>query len=505
MDARDIESIEQELQRRCAMYYDDPVSWAYWAFDWGHGELAGIDGLDPWQEEELRALGEAIKDRAFNGVDPVVPIRSAVSSGHGIGKSALVAILILFIMSTRPHAKGTVTANTGDQLRTKTWGELAKWKNRCIVGHWFELNSGKGSLSLYHPAYNETWRVDAVTCREENSEAFAGQHNMNSTSFYIFDEASAVPDVIWEVAEGGLTDGEPMFFAFGNPTRNTGEFKKKFSDSRWRTKQVDSRTVRWTNKALLNEWAEVHGEDSDFFRVRVRGVFPRASDLQYFPTDVVSAARKRPVPLGLRGEPLVCGLDYARGGSDKCVIQFRRGRDARTFDRYEIPAEKSRDSMKVAAMIATVLDRHRPDICFGDVGSMGGPINDRLRQLGYNVVDVGFGHRAEEDSKFADRTSEMSSRLLEWMQSGGALPDVEELEEDLTNREFTFDSKDRLLMESKRHMKQRIGRSPDDMDAMLLTFASKTAVNLLKLNAEDEDDLFPYAGEPAKVRRYEPF
>lgn len=505
MDPKDLAAIEQELQRRCAMYYDDPVAWAYWAFDWGHGQLAGIDKMDPWQEEELRALAEGIKLRAFNGVDPVVPYRSAVSSGHGIGKSALVAILILFIMSTRPNAKGTVTANTGDQLRTKTWGELAKWKNLCVVGHWFELNSGKGSLSLYHPAYNETWRVDAVTCREENSEAFAGQHNMNSTSFYIFDEASAVPDVIWEVAEGGLTDGEPMFFAFGNPTRNTGEFKKKFGDSRWRTRQVDSRTVRWTNKVLLKEWEDVHGEDSDFYRVRVRGVFPRASDMQYFPSDVVGRARKGFVPFSLPGEPLICGLDYARGGSDKCVVQFRRGRDARSFTRYEISAENSRDSMKVAAKIAMVLDRHRPDICFGDVGSMGGPINDRLRQLGHNVIDVGFGHRAEEEAKYADRTSEMSARLLQWMQSGGAIPDLEMLEEDLTNREFSHDSKDRLIMESKRHMKARIGRSPDDMDALLLTFASKTVETMISANMEDVHEDFNNSYSSGRVGRYEPF
>src|SRR5699024_11689450 len=126
---------------------------------------------------------------------------------------------------------------------------------------------------------------------------------------------------------------------------------------------------------------------------------------------------------------------------------------------------------------ATALDRHRPDISFGDVGSMGGPINDRLRQLGYNVVDVGFGHRAEEDSKYADRTAEMSARLLEWLQSGGAMPDVEELEEDLTNREVTCDSKDRLLMESKKQMKERIGRCPDDKDALLLTVETRTDAN----------------------------
>lgn len=473
-----VSDLETQLAESCAGFYDDPVGWAYWAFDWGHGELDGIEGLDVWQEEFLRDVGEAVEERGFNGLDPVLPIRMSTASGHGIGKSALTAILILWIMSTRAHAKGIVTSNTGDQLRTKTWGELSKWRSRCLTGHWFEYNNGKGSMNMYHSSYPETWRVDAVTCRVENSEAFAGLHNTGSTPFYIFDEASAVPDAIWVVAEGGLTDGEPLFFAFGNPTRNTGAFRQTFKDPRWRTRQIDSRSAKRTNKALIEEWVSVHGEDSDFVRVRVRGVFPRASDMQYFPTDLVEYAMRRPAAKVMPDEPLICGIDYSRGGSDKCVIQFRRGKDARTETRYEIAGEKTRDSMKLAALVSTVLDRHRPDYVFGDVGSMGGPINDRLRQLGYSVMDVGFGETAQDKDKYADRTSEMSYRCLEWLQQGGCLPYVPELEQDLTSREFTHDGNDRLLMESKKMMKRRIGRSPDDMDALLLTFAAPVAAKL---------------------------
>lgn len=500
-------TLDEQLAEECAKYYADPVGWATWAFDWSVGDLTGIDGLDDWQRTWLAEVGAAVAERGFNGVDPVMPIRKSTSSGHGIGKSALVAILILWIMSTRPHAKGVVTANTGDQLRTKTWGELAKWKRLCIVGHWFELNTGKGSLSLHHPSFPETWRVDGVTCREENSEAFAGLHNSGSTPFYIFDEASAVPDVIWEVAEGGLTDGEPMFFAFGNPTRATGAFRRTFMDSRWQSRQIDSRTAARTNKTLIAEWIEVHGEDSDFVRVRVKGQFPRAGDTQFFPSNVVSDAIKRPLPPGqLHNEPLVCGVDYSRGGSDSCVIQFRRGRDARSHVRYEIPGEKTRDSMKVASIISAVLNRHRPTITFGDVGSMGGPINDRLRQLGHNVVDVGFGENAEDEKNYANRTSEMSARLLQWMQNGGCLPNVQKLESGLTEREFTHDGNDRLLLESKKAMKKRLGWSPDDMDAMLLTFATEVAAEL-----DDEETFDEYARTGYMERRpegpapYDPF
>ena len=465
--------IDLLLADECARYYADPYGWVMWAFDWGHGELAGFDGPDDWQRDTLVKIGEKIRENAFDGVVPVDPVRIATASGHGIGKSALTAWLILWIESTRPHAKGIVTANTSDQLRTKTWGELGKWRSRCIVGHWFEYNNGRGSMSLYHKSWPESWRVDAQTCREENSEAFAGLHAANSTPFYLFDEASAVPDKIWEVAEGGLTDGEPMFFVFGNPTRNTGKFRECFGRNkhRWITNQIDSRTAKMTNKKLIEQWRKDWGEDSDFFRVRVLGRFPRAGDMQYIPGDVVFDAMKRGPGRYLGDDPLICGIDLARGGEDDCMIQFRRGKDAKSEKIYRIPGEKSRDSMKVVSMITMVLDRHKPDVSFLDVGSMGGPIGDRLRQLGYHVIDIGFGHNATAERMYADKATEMWSRMRQWMIEGGSIPDDPELEVELTSREYQHDKRDRLQLEPKKEMKKRIGHSPDWADALALTFA----------------------------------
>ncbi len=461
------------LADECSRFYAKPYEWVMWAFDWGYDELEGFNGPDTWQRDRLIDIGNEVLKRDFDGVTPVDPIREATASGHGIGKSALTAWIILWIMSTRPYAKGIVTANTSDQLRTKTWGELGKWRTRCIVGHWFEYNNGRGSMSLYHKSWPESWRVDAQTCREENSEAFAGLHSANSTPFYIFDEASAVPDKIWEVAEGGLTDGEPMFFVFGNPTRNTGKFRECFNRSkhRWSTHQIDSRTAKMTNKKLIKQWLDDWGEDSDFFRVRVLGRFPKAGDMQFIPNDVVFDAMKRGSGRYLGDDPLICGIDLARGGDDDCMIQFRRGQDAKSEKVYRITGENSRDSMRVAAKLADILDRHKPDISFLDVGSMGGPIGDRLRQLGYDVIDVGFGHVASDETRYANKTSEMGYRCREWLINGGSIVDDAQLEEELTSRKFDHDKKDRLILESKKDMKKLIGVSPDWADALYLTFA----------------------------------
>lgn len=482
--------IELQLADECSSFHYNPYDWVMWAFDWGHDDLEGFEGPDDWQRDWLISLGERLRNNRFNGVDPVDPVRMATASGHGIGKSALTAWVILFIMSTRPQAKGVVTANTGEQLRTKTWSELAKWKARCLVGHWFELNSGKGSMSMHHKSWPESWRVDAQTCREENSESFAGLHAANSTPFYLFDEASAVPDKIWEVAEGGLTDGEPMFFAFGNPTRNTGRFRLCFNQRHlWACRQIDSRTAKMTNKRLIKEWGDTWGEDSDFFRVRVKGEFPRAGDCQFIPGDAVENARKC-TPQYLGDDPLICGIDVARGGADNCMIVFRRGKDARSDGAYRIPGEKVRDSMVLVSKLTLLLDTHKPNVSFIDATGIGGPVGDRLRQLGYHVIDVHFGANADEDTKYNNKVTEMGYRCRQWLMEGGAIMDDPLLDQELTDREYGHDRRDRLIIESKEDVKKRILHSPDWADALYLTFAQPVP----KLDTpRGTDDAAPWA------------
>lgn len=463
--------IDIQLANEIGKFYNDPMGFVLFAFPWGepNTSLQGFFGPDQWQINVLNDIGDAVQDRKFNGVDPVDPIQLAVSSGHGIGKSALSAWLILWVMSTRPHSKGVVTANTGDQLKTKTMSELTKWKSLCITGHWFE----KSAMSIVHRAYPDTWRVDAQTCREGNSEAFAGLHCANSTPWYLFDEASAVPEKIWEVAKGGLTDGEPMHICFGNPTRNNGAFYECFrrNSHRWITHNVDSRSAKMTNKKLIEEWVADFGEDSDFVRVRVRGVFPRGGDMQFIPSDVTFNARKRGSGMYLGDDPLICGIDMARGGDDNCMIQFRRGKDAKSEKVYKIPGEKSRDSMKVVSLLTMILDRHKPDVSFIDKGSMGGPVGDRLRQLGYHVIDVGFGENAADVKHYKSRTAEMGARCRQWLLDGGSIVDDDQLELELTSREFGHNDRDQLVLERKKDMKIRLGVSPDWADALYLTFA----------------------------------
>ena len=476
------------LMEDMGRFYSDPLGFVMYSFDWDTDASLQVVklqspwnlsysceyGPDAWACEILDSIGAQVRRNGFDGVHPVKAIREAIASGHGIGKSALVAWLVLWIMSTRPNCHGTVTATTSDQLSSKTWAEIAKWNKRSLTGHWFDVTTGKGAMRMKHKDHPESWFCAAQTCQEENSEAFAGQHAADSTSFYIFDEASGVPPKIWEVSEGGLTDGEPMWFAFGNPTRNTGTFAECFGKSRhrWGTRQIDSRDVQITNKAVIQEWIDDNGIESDFVKVRVRGVFPSASSLQFIPGDLVATARARPLPQEhFLGRTAAIGVDVARFGDDESVIRTRVGRDARS-----IPPKKYRglDTMQLASRVA----EHKAEmlllglkvVIFVDGGGVGGGVIDKLRQLGHDVIEVGFGDKATDPRKYANKRAEMWGAMRDWLKIG-CIEDSETLATDLTNVEYSFTLAEQVILEAKKNMKLRGLASPDDGDALALTLA----------------------------------
>lgn len=479
-----------QLQEDIARFYDDPLGFVIYAYPWGKDELENFQGPDTWQREFLIQLGQSIKDKKFDGLMPVPATQMAVSSGHGIGKSALVAWIINWILSTRPYSKGILTANTAPQLESKSWAEVIKWTKRCITAHWFSFTSGKGSMRLYHKQHKESWRCDAITCREENSESFAGQHAVNSTPFYIFDEASAIPDSIWDVAEGGLTDGEPIWIAFGNPTRNKGRFFECFNrlKHRWNTQQIDSRTCALPNKEQIQNWLDDYGEESDFFKIRVRGLFPSKSTNQFIDGQAISNSMQEcgnsnhsvTARLYDQNAPLIIGADIARFGNDDTVIVFRHGKNARIFEPLIL---KQSDTMQIAAHIAQLLNGthdHYPstqiDAVFIDGIGIGAGVVDRLKQLGYsNIFDVNCASSAFEDKRYANKRAEMYARLREWINEGGQLPDNSRLYQELSHLGYHFDKQNRLLIQSKEELKRQGLGSPDMADAYALTFAEKVA------------------------------
>lgn len=468
-------ALQRTMAADIASYSLDPLAFVRYAFPWGRLGTPLEDSTGPreWQASVLRDIGKRLR-AGYSVGEALMPVLQAVSSGHGVGKSSLVAFLTWWALSTCEDARVVLTANTESQLRTKTLPEMAKWHQMLICRDWFVMRGI--SIHSTQLGHERTWRCDAVTWSLNQLEAFAGLHNKEKRIVLLFDEASGIDDRVWEVAEGALTDAntEIIWCVFGNPTQPQGRFFECFGRlrHRWHGTQIDSRTVPGTNLAQFATWVEDYGEDSDFVRVRVRGVFPRAGSSQFIGTDLVDAAAKREAAAILT-DALVLGVDVARFGSDQSVIWFRKGRDARS-----IPPIKLRgvDTMQLAARVVDEARRWNADGVFIDETGIGAGVVDRCRQLKLEVVGVNNGSTADratfdaDATKYANKGAEMWGNLREWLK-GGAIPDDVELVPELTGRQYGFSADNAIQLERKDDMRKRGLASPDNADALALTFA----------------------------------
>ena len=466
------------LAEQMGQFYADPLGFVMFAFPWGKKGTAlehHPHGPDEWHKTMFAEMAAHVLEnmqRKDMGL-PQRPWRSAVASGHGIGKSACVAWLILWLMSTRIDCRGVVTANTEAQLVGKTWPELSKWHQLGINKHWFTWTAKQFYYALYDEDRRKTYMFEAVTWSDENTEGFAGLHNESSAVVMVFDEASAIPKKIWEVASGALTDGEPFWFCFGNPTLPQGPFYDKFfgpERTRWFHTNVDSRSVRITNKEYLQELVDTYGEDSDYVRVRVRGEFPRGTGGNFIPLDVVEAGMRATLEPDT-GAPLILGVDVARFGSDRSILAWRQGKDWRSIPYMTF---RQLDTMQLAAQVADKVELLKPRAVLVDGVGVGGGVVDRLRQLGFRYVyDINAGGRPDQPARFMNKRAEMWGLMRDALEGGAILPNDQDLKTDLVGPLYDFSPSQQIKLERKEDMKRRGLASPDIADAYALTFARR--------------------------------
>jgi hypothetical protein len=446
----------------------DPLKFVLAAFPWDQPgtPLAGHIGPDTWQADLLETLGQHVTASPAS-------VRLAVASGHGVGKSALSAMVILWMLATRPHPQIVVTANTGAQLATKTWRELAKWLTLSVFADTFVWTATK----CYHRTHPATWFASAIPWRADRPEAFAGTHEKHV--LILMDEASAVDDVIWETTEGAMTTPGALWLAFGNPTRNQGRFKECFPGGRfahrWQTMQVDSRTAKLADQDQIAQWMTDYGEDSDFVRVRVKGLFPRQAVGQFIGEDLITAARARQ-PVDDPLQPTIVGVDVARFGDDRSVILVRCGGTIRETRIY-----REIDTVRLAGYVCEVADQYRSvsPTLFIDAVGIGAGVVDQCRARGYAVHEVQAGGSAQDPLHYANKRAEMWQRTKQWLETRGCLADtpvMRELSTDLTAPEYAYDAQGRLQLETKASMKARGLASSDVADALVHTFCEPVAL-----------------------------
>lgn len=474
-----------ELFTNLARFANDPYGFVMWAFPWGEAgsSLEDEDGPEVWQTDVLKRIGE----RIAAGGNAGAIVEEDVASGHGVGKSALVAWLILWAISTFEDTRGVVTANTEGQLKTKTWAELGKWYQLFIARSLFSFTA----TAIYikdDPDREKSWRIDMIPWTREKSEAFAGMHNKGKRILVLFDEASAIDDLIYEVTEGALTDANTQIIwcRFGNPTKTTGKFFSNCTNYGWIAEQgkpiqeghknrrnvytrVDSRTVRFTNKIQTQAWVDEYGEDSDFVRVRVKGMFPRAGFSNYISPDIVMAARRRKMMESVwRPFQMILAIDPARFGDDFSVISLRQG-----IKLHWQMSLSGFDGPDLAGRVVEIVRKEMGKIsCIAyDAIGNGADLDSMLRRTPGlpQLIPVQWGQPAKDDKMYFNQRSECWGTMRTWLETA-SIPDDDELAEQLSSLDYGYDARLRIQLESKKDAKKKGIKSPDKADSLALSF-----------------------------------
>lgn len=466
--------------------YNSPLDFAKLVYPWRKQStpLENMSGPREWQRDIMVEISRHIKNNEIRTArkELMEMWRSAYASGRGIGKSALVAMLSNWFMSTRLGSTTIITANTEAQLRSRTMAEIGKWNAMAINSHWWDVQAmSVRPAEWFGEAIKRDLKIDlgywyimAQLWSEENPDAFAGVHNHNGVML-IMDEASGIPRAIWSVSEGFFTEpiNNRYWFVFSNPRRNSGAFFECFHKDRnfWNCRSIDSRTVEGTDRGIFDKIISQYGEDSDEARVEVKGEFPNKGANQFISKNQAYEAQHRELVVD-NNAPLLMGVDVARFGEDKSVIAFRQGRDARsiTWQKY-----KGIDTVRLAGIVADSAVKYKVDAIFVDGNGVGGGVVDNLKAWGYRVIEVQMGSSPIDLDTYYNKRAEIWGKLREWLQTG-YIPIDSDLITDLISPEYSYHpTTNRLQLESKDQMKRRGLASPDSAEALAMTFAREIA------------------------------
>lgn len=433
-------------------YRDDPVLFVQ--------EVLGAEP-DEWQAKFLRAIAAGNR-------------RISVRSGHGVGKSTVTSWAAIWFIFTRYPVKVVITAPTSAQLYDALFAELTGWVNK-MPGALRALIDPKSDRIELRAAPTESF-ISARTSRAEQPEALQGVHAEHV--MLIADEASGIPEAVFEAASGSMSGHSAVTILLGNPTRSSGYFyetQTRLAHDWWtmRVSCVDSPRV---SREYIREQAIRFGEDSNAYRVRVLGEFPLADDDTVIPIHLIEAAQYRDVILTPGVRP-IWGLDVARFGSDRTALCKRYG----NIVPNPIDWKRGYDTMQTVGWVKNQYDaaepEHRPSEINVDVIGLGAGVVDRLRELKLPVRGINVAESPAMGEKYVNLRAELWFKGKEWLERRDSkLPMGDGLKQELATPRYTYQSNGRYLVESKADIKKRGLASPDIADSFLLTLASDAVI-----------------------------
>jgi hypothetical protein len=388
-----------------------------------------------------------------------------VKSGHGTGKSTIMAWEVLRTVALFPGCKVPCTAPTAHQLEDVLWPEIAKWHERMTP--WFRDQIIVDSKRVYLKDRRDQQFAVARTARKERPEALQGFHADHL--LFLVDEASGVPDPVFHVAQGALSTPDARVLMCANPTMNTGYFFQSHHRmrDRWTRFTLSCKDSPLVAQEYIEDVLQAYGgEDSDVYRVRVLGEFPNSAICQLISRPLAEEAASRKLhPTQYQWAPVIIGVDPAWEGDDRTVAFKRQGLATEILGVWH-----QIDNMTLGGVLHQMWGEHNADAMFIDLG-WGAGIIDYLRSVGRDPIPVNFGGTSISN-EYSNKRTEMWCEMKKWLDEGGHIPDEQDLIEDLVGPEFSFLPNGKKTLERKKDMKKRGLPSPDLGDALALTFAS---------------------------------
>jgi len=430
-------------------------------------EVLGVKPL-PYQAEFLEAIASGER-------------KISVRSGHGTGKSTAASWAMLWYFLMHYPNKVVVTAPTSSQLFDALFAEMKRWINE-LPPHLQSVLNVKSDRVEHNSAPSEMF-ISARTSRAETPEALAGVHSEHV--MLVVDEASGVPEKVFEAAAGSMSGHNATTIMLSNPTRSSGTFyesQTRMASSWWtrRWSCVDSPLV---SDEFVDEMRLRYGEESNAFRIRVLGEFPLADDDTIIPFHLAEAAQHRDVQVS-EETSIVWGLDVARFGTDATALCKRQGPIV-----TEIRSWRGLDLMqtvgRVVAEYEALPDSRRPSEILVDSIGVGSGVVDRLQELELPVRGVNVAEAPSMGETYLNLRSELWFKTKGWLEDRSCkLPSNDQLIAELTSIRYSFTSSGKMKAESKDEMRKRGLQSPDLADALCLTMASDAVTALSgKFNA----------------------
>jgi phage terminase large subunit len=421
-------------------------------------EVLGVEP-DEWQQDFLNAVASGER-------------KISIRSGHGVGKSTTASWAMLWFLLTRYPVKVVVTAPTSAQLYDALFAELKRWVKELPQPIQELLDVKQERIELKASA-TEAF-ISARTSRAEQPEALQGVHSDNV--MLVADEASGVPEAVFEAAAGSMSGHNALTILLGNPVRSSGFFFETHNrlKDEWWTRRVSCLDSTRVSKEYVQDMKSRYGEESNAYRIRVLGEFPRSDDDTIIPMELLESAKHRDTR-AYEDAPIIWGLDVARFGSDSSVLCKRQSNVVHTLERW-----RNLDLMQLTGAVVAQYEacdhKNRPAEILVDSIGLGAGVVDRLRELKLPARGINVSESPAMGGTYLNLRAELWHKAKAWLEKRDCkIPNNEDLIGELATVRYTFTSNGKIKIESKDDIRRRGLKSPDMADAFVLTFASDAA------------------------------